>query len=341
MEDVVETAQRCFRQFPTIILGSGASAHYGLPKMCQIKQYILKQSREWDFKMRFAVGRCLRGQKFLENALDELQNMNSDAYEKTIILIWNYINSYDIMNFENWDNDEYNVGNLLLEMFESNRHSANIITTNYDRVVEYICHVNGLNYQIEIPEVNLTKMENINIFCNQKLYASRVVFIHKVHGSLSWFKTSDNTIVSLPTTNKIPSQCHPLIVPPGITKYKLSHQEPYRTVQRNADNVIEKSTSFLCVGFGFNDEHIQYKMEQMCSKRNIPVVVLAMYLSENAKTFLRKNAGANYMGIEKDGSGSKVYTPNFQCGKYIDTPNLWSMSGFCEMVLSDKLDADS
>lgn len=291
--------------------------------------------------MKGAVKKCLRKHKFLENALDELQNTNSDAYMKTIALIWYYINNLDIRNFESLKDKNYSVGNLLLEMFESNQKCAHIITTNYDRVVEYICHVNGLNYQIEFPENGLEKVKNINAYADPKLCASRVVFIHKVHGSLSWFKTQTDKTVNMPTTNEIPSGCHPLIVPPGITKYKLSHQEPFRTIQRGADNVIENSTSFLFSGFGFNDEHIQHKIEQVCSNRNIPIVFLAEELSENARKFLDEKAGKNYMGIEKNEEGSKVYTPDFPDGEPLSVPGLWSISGFCKMVLPERRDDSS
>lgn len=309
--------------------------------MSEIKKHILEQSKDWGFKMGVAARRCLRKHEFLENALDELQNTNPDAYEKTIALIWNYINDHDIINFENLEDDNLSVGNLLLEMFESNQKNANIITTNYDRVVEYICHINGLNYHTEFPESGLKKVENINAFIDPKLHTPRVVFIHKIHGSLSWFKTQTDKTVNMPTTNKIPSGCHPLIVPPGITKYRLSHQEPFRTVQRGADNVIENSTSFLFSGFGFNDEHIQHQIEQVCSNRNIPVVFLAMELSKKATDFLKKKAGKSYLGIEKDGEGSKVYTPDFPNGEHLCEPDLWSISGFCKMVLPETRDDSS
>lgn len=49
----------------------------------------------------------------------------------------------------------------------------------------------------------------------------------------------------------------PLVVTPGVSKYRESHKDPFRTVMTAADQVIREANCYLCVGYGFNDEHVQ------------------------------------------------------------------------------------
>tara|TARA_X000000950_G_C13596707_1_gene529619 strand:+ start:177 stop:362 length:186 start_codon:yes stop_codon:yes gene_type:complete len=61
--------------------------------------------------------------------------------------------------------------------------------------------------------------------------------------------------------------------------------------------------------------------------------VLARTLTEEAKDFLRNKAGANYLGIERSGNGSKVYSSSTPEGADVTTPDLWSLDGFNNLVL--------
>ena len=88
----------------------------------------------------------------------------------------------------------------------------------------------------------------------------RVVDIWKVHGSLDWFNASDGTVTAFPLTRTIPHDFQPLIIPPGKEKYSSTHDEPYRTIISQADNAFVQAGAYLCVGYGFNDEHIQPKL---------------------------------------------------------------------------------
>lgn len=59
---------------------------------------------------------------------------------------------------------------------------------------------------------------------------------------------------------KFPTGYTPLIVPPGKEKYSTTHEEPYRTIIEEADKEFKRAGSFLCIGYGFNDSHIQPKL---------------------------------------------------------------------------------
>lgn len=337
-EQVVEIAQRCFQRFPTIILGSGASIPYGLPSMAELRKCLIceiesitNSDNSWK-----DISSIIADHRNLEEALDKL-DICEIKFSKITEWIWNIIDKSTIIDISKYYNNGYNIGDLLFEMFESNNRQAHVITTNYDLVVESICCLKGLQFRTGFSQVNIKNRKQNNGQKEHLMpYSSGIVNIHKVHGSVDWFRTVDNQIINITTSKNVPSQFTPLIVAPGIKKYQRTHQEPFRTVIKNADTAIGMSNSFLCVGFGFRDEHIHPKIKNICKDRNIPIVIIAQCLTDEAMKFLQEDAGRNYMGIEEYENGCKVYTPKSPDGDYIDVPELWSLSGFCSMVLQRK-----
>ena len=342
---VLEVTQRCFHQFPTIILGSGASAEYGISGMKLLRKYILNEMKKIDqsddiYEHMKILENFIREDN-LEEALKNAPDIEEEALKKIREWTWSCINMDDLklINTAISKCIDYDVGDLILRMFESNHHDAHIITTNYDRAVEYACLQKGLYFETGFLQDHLQTVRGMGDFNKQNQSQSRqIVNIHKVHGSLDWFKKgNDGELVCVLASESLPKGLDPLIVTPGRTKFQRTHENPFRTAIRKSDQAIDMSSSFLCVGFGFNDEHIQPRITKVCTDRNIPVVILSKDLTSNTKKFLKENAGKNYIGIERvDDNRSRVYVYE-EKGKYktkvISRSNLWSMCGFCKMVL--------
>lgn len=355
-ENVREKAQQCFQKFPTIILGSGASADYGLPITGDLKEHITtkvekmitvqkekKENRDWR-----TVLEVLKSETYLENALDAMPIMKLDYISEIVQWTWDCINSKDIKVMRRMISKGTNfyIGDLLSGMFESSWQQAHVITTNYDRVVEYACSSKGIPVRTGFPQGYPQKWEIFrHLKENDEARTSKVVSVHKVHGSLDWFMTSDNSMISLPVAND-PSRRHtPLILTPGVTKYQRAYEDPFRTMIQNADNAIDSSNAILCIGFGFGDSHIQPRIRTACSYRHIPIIILARDLTDGIEKFLREcNEDDNCLVItkRKDGEGSTVYTPQpeqscqkniHEYGNDISATRLWSGTGFCKMVL--------
>lgn len=333
IDEIMGILQRCFQRFPTIIVGSGASIDYGLPSMEQLRYSLIekmcKEGNKWNY-LKNRLVKC----KNLESALKQTKE---DHASQVVSWVWKLVNERDMLKFEKYDEKKYNVGDILLRMFESNRKNIHIITTNYDLLIEYFCSIKGIKFQTDLSQENINnwyKLSNrIRDFDYD--YPSRVVYIHKVHGSLDWFLNENSgRMINAPVTNDIPSEFKPLIIPPTKSKYRKAHDDPFRSIIKNADDVIDNSNAFLCFGFGFQDEHIQPRLEKICHNRDLPIVVLAKKLTKPARDFLECKAGNNYLGIEEfDKSKSFIYTSECPKGREVDTERLWSMCGFCEMVL--------
>ena len=124
-----------------------------------------------------------------------------------------------------------------------------------------------------------------------------------------------------------------VIVTPGIDKYRRTHEEPFRTTIAGADSAMDAGNSFLCVGYGFNDEHIQPKFLEKCQREEKLIVVLAMELTEAAKAALFGGHCRRFMAFERSGEGTRVFSPEHQDGIELPGVSLWSLGDLLKQVV--------
>ncbi len=338
-DEISKVAQACFQGCPTIVLGSGASMPYGLPSMGDLSEY-LRENIETDSEVEsdawLEVRTALAHGDHLEAAL-EGKTLPPSLLTKIVGLTWRCVNDKDAALLETAATNvsEFALGKLLAGMFSSTHSEVHLVTTNYDRVAEFACNSKNVLFQTGFAPGYIQKWEStgrMKMMHGSK--PSRIVKIWKVHGSLDWFRTADERTIGLPVFELPSSELYsPLIVTPGLNKYEKTSEDPFRTTINGADEALKTASAFLCVGFGFRDKHIHPKIIERCRERNVPTVVLARSLTDEAKEFLKNNAGTKYLGIEKSGSGSRVFSPAVPDGFEVGTPDLWSLDGFNSLVL--------
>ena len=189
------------------------------------------------------------------------------------------------------------------------RDKAVVVTTNYDRLSDYAADGIGASSVTGFEGSYIRKLELPTNFAATKRVRvrERIVDIWKVHGSLDWFVDAKGEVFSFPLSQEIPVGFSPLIVPPGKDKYSSTHNEPYRSIISEADKAFTAAGAYLCIGYGFNDEHIQPKLlAQIASGK--PIVILVRTITDACKQHIISAGIRKYLIFERsDDSHTKVY----------------------------------
>jgi hypothetical protein len=334
-----EIAQECISRAPVIILGSGASAAYGIPGMPSLRAHLLAVAAPVDAT---AVD-ILEWKKFIDRLLTvDLETALTDIRlpdlmtRHVVMQTWDFLAPHDMVVFERLIGDRklFPLTRLYHHLFASTHHEIDVVTPNYDLLAEYaadageICHYTGFGYgHLRLRSKDITP----------KIYLgkipARTVNIWKVHGSFDWFRDKAGIVMALPNCGKRPLGVEPVIVTPGIEKYRLTHAEPFLSIKQGADLALQSARSYFCVGYGFNDPHMQTKLVERCRTESVPLVLITKEISQTAKAFLQSGQCLRYMALEECGSGSRMYSSEYPGGVNIPDLSYWRLDQFLTMVI--------
>jgi len=323
--------QKYLEKQPVIILGTGATIPFGMPSMPELASHlkvsITDGSTEWGLFLSE-----LEKTGDLEKALQNTP-INPTLTKKIIIGTWEFVNQKDLAFYKNLvDEKEKNfpLKDLFSKLLQSHPKHVKVITTNYDRVAEYAADLAEANihtgfsgrYLLNFTQNYLQSHPNQNR-----------ADIWKVHGSLDWFNRENNLSFSSPLAKEIPENTAPLIVTPGIIKYQQTHLEPYRTVMNEADKALIQASCFLCIGYGFNDEHVQPKLLGQV-KKGRPIVTIVQKLTETGEKLLLQNPAKSII-LEKAGDNSTFfhYYEDNVYKKETMAGNFWRLGEFLNLWL--------
>lgn len=331
IEGLKSLSQRVFQSVPTIVIGSGYSAGYGLPTVGQLSQFLIntlnpkseEESVQWEkFKELSRVNN-------LEQALQKIGSLNSDLLAQIIKLTWVHVSKadYSAKMAMLRDSRAMPLNRLLEYLFSTSNNTISIVTTNYDLLCEYSIGSFGAYCTTGfLPGLIGLREDNLPTTYLRGGFRGRVVNLWKVHGSIDWF-SAEHSIVRTNLTD-LQGDFSPQIITPGVEKYQRSLKEPFRTVLSGADQALSSASSFLCIGYGFNDEHIQEKLVERVNRFSRPICILSLELTPATKHFLSTQKTAEYIAIEKSGSGSKVYTLQEPNGIVLSEESIWDLNGF-------------
>lgn len=293
---------------PLIVLGSGASAPYELPSMDGLAEEIRKSDTVISDPNYSAFCTAVNNSG-LEGAIDTV-NLLPETLKEIRRVVWETVNEKDLLYFDQHLIDPPKaLVELIRKVLAPTPNKVAIVTTNYDRLAEYAADGVGATTVTGFGGSLIKKLElpSISLKTKRTRARERVVDIWKVHGSLDWFVAPDGKVVAFPLTRTIPNDFQPLIVPPGKEKYSSTHDEPYRTIIAEADNAFVQAGAYLCVGYGFNDEHIQPKLLAQISKGK-PIVILAKTMTPACKKHIVEAGINKYLIFEfSDSTHTKVY----------------------------------
>lgn len=139
-----------------------------------------------------------------------------------------------------------------------------IFTTNYDLAFEVAASNTGV---IVIDGFEFSKPYRFNPAWYQYdivnrsqasekggAYLPNIIHLYKVHGSVDWVRRGTGVYKK---DESATSDGEPVFIYPSSTKYQNSYDSPYLDMMAAFLEAVQKpKTALLCVGFGFNDKHL-------------------------------------------------------------------------------------
>lgn len=300
--DFFKFVQDYMRDVPLLLIGTGGTMPYGIPGMEKLSDRLIntldqkyKANTEWD---KFVAN--INSGKDLESSLTGL-NLKEDILNDIIVQTWILVNDADIklLNKILCNKEFLPIARLIKMFYNTQPQCVNIITTNYDRVIEYACD------QFKIPIDKRFEGYYLKTFSQAKLRHKNIVNLIKVHGSLDLFKDENDYVYSIPLQKNIPDKFTPAIVTPGEDKYKTILNGECRDLVHIADDLINNAKSFLCIGYGFNDIQIQRNVIEGI-KQDKPIVVVTKKISDGAVSLITNNSRKHVIIQEDEKNHNKT-----------------------------------
>ncbi|MFZ5826331.1 MAG: SIR2 family protein [Bacillota bacterium] len=339
VELVVKRAQKCLEAIPVMVLGSGASAAHNIPGMGALRDHLVSSIQPTEEDSGYSVWQAFTAQLLIDDLETSLQKvqLNQDLLNAVIAETWKLINRADLLVFEQLLRGEMSLPltELFRYMFTSTRKTITVVTPNYDRLAEYAADAGDFAHRTGFGHGHLRYRDSSWGLMRGRSPA-RTVDIWKVHGSLDWFKRPDDTLIAVPPRESLPEGLVPSIVTPGVTKYQIALQEPFRSAINQADNALHRAAAYLCIGYGFNDEHIQPKLIERVTRDSVPLVVITRSLTDSAKTLLLGGRCKDFLALETDGnSGTRAFCPEYMDGVVLPGMQIWNLRDFLNSTVLD------
>ena len=193
-----------------------------------------------------------------ERRLKQLENFVKNAKNK-ILEETDFTNK--IKSHKDW---EYH--NKLLRVLgkrQPKQKRLKIFTTNYDLAFETSASNIGMividgfeysqPYQFNPIWFHYDIVHRVQSNDKTSTYLPNVLHLYKIHGSVDWVKTEQG--IHKRISNEQIGE--PVIIYPSSNKYQTSYESPYLDMISSFLEAIQKpKTAILCLGFGFNDKHI-------------------------------------------------------------------------------------
>lgn len=342
LDNLKRWLQTIFTDKLVIIVGSGLSCAEGLPSMWhlgeKLKQEMPSKISNENLKIWHEIAACLESDG-LEGAL--LKHPANDAIESVIIKI----TAKYVLNEEQKainrcisENKKLKFSYLFPHISSCTPKMVRVITTNYDRLIEFAAEYE--DWGVDSMMVG-RYWGRYNPDLSKKLLVEKVVSsgkiprlvyrnhikIYKPHGSLDWFMAGN-----APMTSCIGAMEEPLIITPGVGKYKKGYGQPFDVHREQGNRAIDSASAILCIGYGFNDDHLQTHLTTKI-KSGIKTLILTRGLSDNARKVVCESSNCKALIFNKNPRGTIVVSNSEDA--FIPDVNWWDIEYFVKEVLEN------
>lgn len=296
IDSLFREIQSFFSSTTVLIVGSGLSSAEGLPGMGDLAQELIDKVPK-DLQEDDELWGDIKKELEKEDANLEAILLNYPPSERLELIIreitQNYIKDKEQAVITSVVSGEQQLRfTSFIKQFNIPSTGLVVICTNYDRLIEIACEIEG------IPVDNLFFGKNIALldeekskmsFCeglkhkgrNRQRIFSKKVLIYKPHGCLNWYWYNDKPIHS-----SLDLDLERLIITPGGNKYKRGYGTPFDKHREKANAAINEASKFIVIGYGFNDDHLETHLKQRI-ENDVPTLILTRGLSENTQILIK------------------------------------------------------
>ncbi|KQW72358.1 SIR2 family protein [Ensifer sp. Root127] len=230
---------------------------------------------------------------------------------------------------------------LLRRVFEGipqNSECAPVITTNYDTLLELFCDLaqlpidtgfDGHRYRFFRKDAVYRTHFRPETIAGKKSVQVEYrrmpnVRIMKPHGSITWHSTMAGPVEIL-DYQKASSRA---IVIPGPTKYEDALiTRLFDSVRAEMNGVLRTASSVMCIGFGFNDAHLQGVITERLGNK-MPLLVLTRSFTPSIRSLIAQFP--HVLAIVRDGDGGECHVDG---QVYKSEHPIWELDCFLQTFL--------
>ena len=327
---------------PVIVVGCGSSMGFCISGMSDLAEAIKKDfsetppiSKESQNCIKKLIAK-LDENVGLEDAMLSLK-CTEEVENRIISIVWNEIKPKDSEVFTNIIQSHHRLplADLLTHLIYNRADTEiGIVTTNYDCLIEYAASQTEAYVNCGCSQSHIGKFigfDHKNQFTKLKDYEG-CVNIYKIHGSLDWFIDDNGKMDCYPNITSIPPQMKPCIITPGTKKYERALEDPHRSLISSVDGLFKEATGYMCIGYGFNDKHIQPNLLKMAIDRNKRILIVTKELTEKIKREVIAKA-KNYVIVYSDGAQGTKFKSSSETIEIVDeATEYWKLEEFISII---------
>lgn len=327
-DDLFKEVQQIFRQTPALLVGSGFSCGYGLPGMWALGAHLEAQvgpglvSAEaqalWAKSLPAVHDNLEAGLNTIPQGAAGREEIVAAIRDETakLILAATEKAERDILALNAAELAPVRLLKMLFSGAPQNSECLPVITTNYDTLIELFCDLAELPLDTGFVGHRRRKPRAGSLFQTQysRSWAPekrggmqidhrpcKTVRLHKPHGSISWLTTEHGPVEVL----NADSDAARAIVVPGPSKYQDALVNVlFDSMRTEMNGVIANASALLCLGFGFNDDHLQGVVRGRLNA-GMPMILLTRGKTPSIEEVLKTHP--HVIGVFTDGAGAEIH----------------------------------
>jgi hypothetical protein len=327
-EAIASAIQGLFRATPLLLIGSGFSCGYGLPGMAELGGHLasavdtrissVEAHALWDGALPAIKVNLEDGLNTIPSGAPGRQEVVAAIREETARLIISRTHSAESEILASRDPHLAAPARLLRRLYNGAPQNAEcipVITTNYDTLIELFSDLAEVPIDTGFTGLRRRTARSNPIFQTQyrRSLASnkqRTSYEHrpcvnvrlmKPHGSITWQSCDGEPIEVLNDVSDAPRA----IVVPGPSKYEDALINSLFDGMRGEMNAaVGRAAALLCVGFGFNDEHLQGVIRNRL-EAGMPAAIITRDFTPNIREVIKRHR--HVLAIQRSSGGAEAH----------------------------------